>query len=550
MIPHSQSGIWQFFAKIDKSNAKCLVENCHKIIKTTCSNTSGLKKHITNVHKIDINTKSQLPSPITLEQFHRFMPVDNSFEVDVSKLVALDLIPPNKLVKSDVLCKWSKACWKKEMPACSKTIWKIIDKTAELMKDKICRYFAESKYATSFCCDEWTSSNGKRFMNINYHGPKETISLGLARISVHANAENLGNILFDHLKSFHIDRPTVITTDGASVMKSMAVKKNIINQLCQLHGINLAITDVLYKQKQYADPDEKLVRFDDEIGAEEFQQEMICIPEMQENLTGTIGKVRNLMKQFMYGKKRDDLQKIVLSENSCEITAEIDCKTRWNSILPMLKKFKLLNKYFQIYALKNDENFGFDETDNKLVDDLINVLSPVESAILEISKEDCNLMMADIAMTTCISSLGDSKLSKNIKTALISRYNERRATFSDILWYLEGMEKLLPTTSNIFYVKPSDQEIDSLARKLDISTMIKVTMDPLEIARNPKAAKVDTSEYAELINFLKTIKPSSISSERAFSVCSRIVIPIRGSMSDTHFSNILFLNENFRNFNK
>ena len=468
--------------------------------------------------------------------------------------MACDLLPPHKLVTSDVLKSWAKARWGKEMPACSKTLWRILNNNADSMKNKIGQYFANSSQPTAFCCDEWTSSNGKRFMNINYHGPKESISLGLARIDVHANAENLGNILLDHLKSFQIDRPTVITTDGASVMKSMALKKNIINQLCQLHGLNLAITDVLYKHKNYvAMNSTPLDRFDEEDNAENIEQEFIPIPEMHENFSQTIRKVRDTMKQFKYGKKRDDLQKLVLAENSTEIPAEIDCTTRWNSLLPMLGKFKKLRKYIQLYLIQHDEMFDFDAMDFELIDDIINVLTPVEVAINTISSNDCNLMMADIAMTTCLSSLGllgESNLAQNVKAALIARYNERRGEFSDVLWYLEGMEGLTSSSANLFYRRPAESTIINLANKLEVSRVSQVNLNPMEIARNPKAAKIDNSEYAGLVLFLKTIKPSSISSERAFSVCSRINIPVRGNMADSNFCMLLFLNENYRNFSK
>ena len=38
-----------------------------------------------------------------------------------------------------------------------------------------------------------------------------------------------------------------ITTDDAAVMTLMCTKINLLQQKCQLHGINLAIKDVFYK---------------------------------------------------------------------------------------------------------------------------------------------------------------------------------------------------------------------------------------------------------------------------------------------------------------
>ena len=38
-----------------------------------------------------------------------------------------------------------------------------------------------------------------------------------------------------------------ITTDIAAVMNSMRQQINLLQQKCQLHGVNLAIKDILYK---------------------------------------------------------------------------------------------------------------------------------------------------------------------------------------------------------------------------------------------------------------------------------------------------------------
>lgn len=200
------------------------------------------------MHKIEIKSK-QIEVPKTqpkIERFVKFTPIKKNFESDITKLVACSLMPPHKIANSDVLRRWCHAAWKKDIPNSPATIWRMVDDTAASDHKKIATFFTDIK-VSSFCCDEWTSRNGKRFMNVNYHGNDVLISLGLVRISVSATAENLGGIFMNHLASFGINRPTAITTDGASVMKSMAMKLNVIHQLCILHGINLAVTDVLYK---------------------------------------------------------------------------------------------------------------------------------------------------------------------------------------------------------------------------------------------------------------------------------------------------------------
>ena len=83
-----------------------------------------------------------------------------------------------------------------------------------------------------------------------------------------------------------------------------------------------------------------------------------------------------------------------------------------------LKNFWFWKKILHIYSIKNNIKFDFDSDSLALVQEVIIVLEPVEMKIKEISKSNANLMVADMAMSTCLSYLGTSKLAG--KNALIS----------------------------------------------------------------------------------------------------------------------------------
>ena len=214
LLPHSRSGLWSHFSKLSPKLAKCLHDKCQKEIKTTGGNTSGLTSHLKNHHKIDLKARSLRPTAdqIKIQTFTQFMPFQEDFETDIAKFVAVELIPPFKLYYSETFQSWAFKAWKKQIPS-PPTIWNIIQNTADFMKEKISQYFQNSATHYSFCCDEWCSKNGRRFMNINYHAINFSLSLGLARIDTTANAENLGDIFLNHLKSFVTQKPSAVTRD-------------------------------------------------------------------------------------------------------------------------------------------------------------------------------------------------------------------------------------------------------------------------------------------------------------------------------------------------
>ena len=71
-----------------------------------------------------------------------------------------------------------------------------------------------------------------------------------------------------------------------------------------------------------------------------------------------------------------------------------------------------------------------------------------------------------MAMSTCISSLGTSKLAEKMRPSLKQRFNERRGIFSDVSWHLQNMEAVVPADSNLFFTKPGENDIPKYLRKI------------------------------------------------------------------------------------
>ena len=99
--------------------------------------------------------------------------------------------------------------------------------------------------------DEWTSVRNRRYMCVNVHadGPKFW-SLGLVRVWGSMPSEKCIELLRCRLTAFGLNLDTdivAICTDGASVMCRVGKLLSAEHQQCIVHGIHLAVQDVLYK---------------------------------------------------------------------------------------------------------------------------------------------------------------------------------------------------------------------------------------------------------------------------------------------------------------
>ena len=551
--PFAMSGHYKYFHKYSKMFSICLIDKCGAVIKTKGSSPTGLKRHLDNKHAIKPKVQEPETKKARIDNFMEFNPIPNGMDRDIATLVCKDLISVNRLANSSTIRKWARKFYGVELPSSRATLWKIVENIAIKARNNITSEIVRQKSMPSLTADEWTSPNGRRFLNINVHFSEQQFCLGLARIDKAANAEFLSSLMKSKLGEVSA-KSAVITTDGAAVMGTLCKKMNLVQQKCILHGINLAIVACLYREE--IDLFSDIENFSEEEQDSDFEVQEI--PDIEENVTtpddpelktkfkSIIEKVRTMNKSFRYGKKKDELQEIFARKSSGELNLHLDVATRWNSMLPMISSFLKGWDALRRYHAEKDLDFGFTLDEKNALSKLQNILSSVQKMILAISKESANLMTADIAVTQCITELQESlgtienPWCNNIK----SRYLERRTILSDVMWSLSNMNNFGIT--NIFYTEPTKSQIKDtykLFKNNQAETNLPET-DPMIIAQNPEKYQPDFIDHEYLLACLKNIRPSSISSERAFSVCSRILIPIRGKLSNKNLDIILFLNKN------
>ncbi|GBM98597.1 hypothetical protein AVEN_205766-1 [Araneus ventricosus] len=102
------------------------------------------------------------------------------------------------------------------------------------------------RFALSF--DEWTSQKNHRYLNLNVHHKEKHFNLGLIRIHGSSTAEHIISLIKKKtLESFGLYSDTDIigvTTDGASVMVKVGKLMSCYQQLCFVHGLQLAVIDI------------------------------------------------------------------------------------------------------------------------------------------------------------------------------------------------------------------------------------------------------------------------------------------------------------------
>ena len=105
----------------------------------------------------------------------------------------------------------------------------------------------------SFTSDEVTLVNNRRYINLVLKTPAEKFNLRLKGLDGEVDAEKIIGEIKNILKKIGLDMKKDIiscTFDGASVMLKVGSIIEPESQVCLSHGLHLAITDVLYKEKK------------------------------------------------------------------------------------------------------------------------------------------------------------------------------------------------------------------------------------------------------------------------------------------------------------
>ena len=361
-------------------------------------------------------------------------------------------------------------------------------------KNELADYFksaVKSGKRFSLSLDEYTSSQFRRYMNINVHDVNEHWSLEMIRVSHSLNYSRIIEMVSKRLEEFDLDFMVHIvgcTTDGASVMVKFGkeITSFSYHQQCISHCIHLAACDILYCKVSKSSHDEghNDVTVEDEIFEEdneiEENQDMTDplfenvsekneAPQITEQYSEVIAKVRRICMMFRNSPlKNDRLQDFVKNEFNEELKVILDCKVRWNSLLAMIERFLKLKNCISkaLRVIASTENVFEEEW--AMLNNLVEVLRPLEIVLKLASSEDATLLKADMLMKVCFNKLSnkDNPLAVFTKECLIDRYLSRRhKDVVSLLRYLTNPEPEDKTGSSNLLPMASRQVIKSFAEQ-------------------------------------------------------------------------------------
>jgi hypothetical protein len=557
------SAVWKYFDR-SKCNQFAVCQVCKVTLKTGGGSTKTLHGHLSAKHKITLLKRKneteddgdgsvpqlqQKAEQISINTMNRYLLLagdDRSMAATVARLTTCDGLSFRVIVKSSDMRRLMLSAGFSNFPRSQTALKNIVLKHAQKLRAVVSAEFQQllkkgKRFSLTF--DEWTSVRNRRYMCVNVHadGPKYW-SLGLVRVWGSMPAEKCIELLRGRLAAFRLNLDTdivAVCTDGASVMCRVGRLLSAEHQQCIVHGIHLAVQDVLYKGpglrgSPSAADDEGNSESDSEGDSGTLTDDMELVPgkagsssskdhtneksqEVQEGATvteltdecdaedeyfqvqedtdtsydllselsseyrETVFKVRKTVKLFRKSPTKNDsvLQKYVVAEHKHEMSLILDCRTRWNSLLAMLSRFWDLRHCIQkaMIDMKATPAQQFTDAEFTIVEDLKCSLEPVALVVEALSRGDINLISAEAALQFCVINLRkqQSELAKTLAFQLHSRISDRCAKHLDVLRFLHSRAEGSSEFSSGITSAEIKKFILSLILRLDKPTQVTLT---------------------------------------------------------------------------
>lgn len=331
---------------------------------------------------------------------------------------------------------------------------------------------------------------------------------------------------------------------------------------------------------------------------------------MKPQYFATVKKVREIIKIFRKSPVKNDdvLQKYVRENNGKELSLISDCKTRWNSLFAMLKRFYELRIPVQkaMIDLKGQVKVNVTDDEMELVKEMLQALEPINAAVEHLCRQQCTLYEADVALHFMLEQLTSqgTNIALELCEALIDRIKERRFEYADLYASLFNPSVKTSITNNFgIFFKTSRSALiiqaEEMLKRLNTEETVKDAINELSsnveesvddddsdnltikekferrLLQLKAAAPVSTNSmmpgfqktmrneftYLEtegirgkyltmLFEALSTVRPTSVDAERAFSVSGNFATKIRSRMGDNTLNMLCVLKSYFCNQTK
>ena len=625
-----KSKVWEFFKKDEKNIGEAKCGRCNTNIGWR-SSTTAMINHLKLRHNIlisksvsnDNDGENNIPKKKQNTEISNIWPFvkKESLNEILSKVAAFDGMAITAMSKSQAIAGYVQQKGYK-MPKSPTTISKCInsfykEKSVELREKSEKLKTANRKFAITV--DEWTDCTILRYVNVTAHvigidsNTIECYVLGLTEIIKQANAETIKHLVEAKLADFGIFLKNDViasTNDAAAVMKKYGNILGVLNQLCHNHALHLAVMDCFYIPKnsirnKVFDDTEDFVDEDVEEDSTEDQcsdYNLVFIEEDEYDMTLDFDQIINRLRGVIRMFKKSATKHSFLQQNIAQIMGKklklkLDIKTRWNSLSVMIRRFLILSECVNksLVELNIDP---IPENDNFALQNLVDVLAPVETAVTELRKNDANLITAEGVYKFLFEKLQpmQTNIAKKLIHAIKIRMDERRdPVLMKLIIYLQSGN--IPSSNAhfkyssknaaiLFAVKVMEQiypqmfeeeQINNDSTSSDADDLIELTspvavglqkelQNAISSITEPKNCHVSNrseidkyielkKEFRQLDSFKKrsttldvlhnaliTIRPTSTASERVFSTAGAIKTKRRTSLNFETFNSFFFLN--------
>ena len=439
-------------------------------------------------------------------------------------------------------------------------------------------------------------NNGK-FWNlgmIRIHGslPAEAIV-----DSVESRLKEFGISLADHIVS--------CVTDGASVMTKFGKLVPCEHNLCYSHGIHLAVCDILYDSKDISIEESSLEMTNQDVEDDyddtdyELPVAEISLVTGNVKVSVVIEKVRKISRLFRKSPlKNETLQKYVMDSKGKQLQLMLDSRTRWNSLIDMLDRYKEIRQEVS-KALIDCARLDLDLSNSEfeVVKTVLLCMLPIKTGAESLGCRKMTLFSSEAVFHFMLEELKEvqSELSGKMRESLITRINQRRNVFLiGAISYLQlgskyqpnrevglGLSKLPSKTAIREYLKTQSNRLSEKSESpKSTSCADEETTDPpvpksLVEKLNDRLRQIEDKELTNSSNLnltclnsltyfskecemfentgektlrlrllhenLKTVPPTSIESERAFSSFGLYVTKLRSRLGDRSIDSLCFL---------
>ena len=429
-------------------------------------------------------------SSVNFKSVKRFRCSDNNETIDkfitrptlseiISKLAAIDRFSFNQISKSEFI-RQSIAVKGFNLARNSSDIMQLmmdfyIQKKGELIKKISTLKLNDQKFSISI--DEWTSVNNKRYIDVHmYYSSKESANLGLTPITGSCTSERTLELIDVKLNSFSLSLKQdvlAVMSDGASIMQKFGRPSPAYQQFCYNHGIHLAVLKILYVKKNTDET--QFLHSDDGNGFSENENNdsansdsdvetvETSTVQLRPTIEETITAIRKIVKVFKNTPvKNHILQKYVEEEENKQLKLILDCKTRWNTMKAMIRRFIRAKNPIKKALAEMNLDYMWNDEYIKIAESLLVTLEPIRITIENLSLEDSTLLSAEGALKFLFKNLEkvNSELSKEFLVAIKQEISKRRDNaIVSLIQFLHNPESHQKDAKDAFFHLTSKTDI-------------------------------------------------------------------------------------------